>query len=268
MKAAFSEFSYGYALIDELVNWHGIPLQAAPILPTLYAEGRIGGGYDVMLDSPGVPLFIQFKVPKYLDHGNSSEFRAGLMTLPYYRMSITPRAVSNQHQLLLDLEALNNEVRYASPIFHTQAELNEKFFLGRIWEDSLWMAPSTIGPLPDDDEHVVVYQSNTVHHFCSEPRVLDAKSDGQEMLISLEKRLALASSDMGDIVLEKLYLQMRSLVGDRLREPRDITRYLSGRSLRMSRYRRYRILSALSFIAMQYFGCQLFWITYKDSDRR
>jgi hypothetical protein len=264
MKAAFSEFSYGYALIDELVNWHGEPLQAAPILPSLYAEGRIGGGYDVMLDRPGIPLFIQFKVAEYLDHGNSSEYRAGLMPLPYYRMSIMPRAVSDQHQLLLDLEALNNEVRYASPIFHTQAELNEKYFLGRVWEDSLWMAPSTIGALPDDDEHVVVYQSNAVHHFCSEPRVLDAKSDGQEMLLSLEKRLSQASSDMGDVILEKLYLQMRSLVGDRLLEPLDISRYFSSRYLRMGRYRRYRILSALSFYAMQYFGCQLFWISRKD----
>lgn len=268
MKAAFSEFSYGYALIDELVNWHGVPLQAAPILPSLYAEGRIGGGYDVMLDSPGVPLFIQFKVPEYLDHGNSSEFRAGLMTLPYYRMSITPRAVSNQHQLLLDLEALNNEVRYASPIFHTQAELNDKYFLGRIWEDSLWMAPSTIGALPDDDEHVVVYQSNTVHHFCSEPRVLDAKSDGQELLTSLEKRLSQASSDVTDVLVEKLFLQMRSLVGDKLLEPRDIYFNPRSRFLRMSRFRRYRVLSALSFYATQYFGCQLFWVSRKDVNER
>ncbi len=62
MKPEMSEFSYGYALTDELIHWHGTSLTAAPIFPSLYQEGKSGGGYDVMLQRSGIPLFLQFKL--------------------------------------------------------------------------------------------------------------------------------------------------------------------------------------------------------------
>ena len=62
MKPQISEFSYGYALTDELIHWHGTNLTAAPIFPSLYQEGQVGGGYDLMLQRPGLPLFLQFKL--------------------------------------------------------------------------------------------------------------------------------------------------------------------------------------------------------------
>jgi len=49
MKPQISEFSYGYALTDELIHWHGTNLTAAPIFPSLYQEGQVGGvGGDVV----------------------------------------------------------------------------------------------------------------------------------------------------------------------------------------------------------------------------
>jgi hypothetical protein len=56
-----SEFSYGFALTRELINIADPPLSAAPVFPSLMAEGRKGRGYDVNLKAPGFPLFIQFK---------------------------------------------------------------------------------------------------------------------------------------------------------------------------------------------------------------
>ena len=59
MTPEISEFSYGFALTNELVGW--APLAAAPIFPSLLEEGKAGGGYDVHLDAPGTPLYLQFK---------------------------------------------------------------------------------------------------------------------------------------------------------------------------------------------------------------
>jgi len=61
MTPDISEFSYGFALTHELIALAGEPLRAAPIFPSLIEEGRAGGGYDVHLDVPGFPLFLQFK---------------------------------------------------------------------------------------------------------------------------------------------------------------------------------------------------------------
>ena len=45
MRPMLSEFSYGYALTEELVSGGTANLTAAPIFPSLYAEGQIGGGW-------------------------------------------------------------------------------------------------------------------------------------------------------------------------------------------------------------------------------
>ena len=61
MRPNISEFSYGYALTNELINLHGIGTSTGPVCPSLYDEGKSGGGWDVKLNSGGVPLFLQFK---------------------------------------------------------------------------------------------------------------------------------------------------------------------------------------------------------------
>jgi hypothetical protein len=48
-----SEFSYGFALTQELISAADPPVRAAPILPSLIKEGRTAGGYDAHLDIPG-----------------------------------------------------------------------------------------------------------------------------------------------------------------------------------------------------------------------
>ena len=57
MEANFSEFSYGYAITEELAGGKVGRLLGAPIFPSLYNEGQSGGGYDVQLPLQGAPLF-------------------------------------------------------------------------------------------------------------------------------------------------------------------------------------------------------------------
>ncbi len=75
MKPDISEFSYAYALVEDLIVWQKTSLTAAPIFPSLIKEGRSGGGYDVRLDRPSIPLFLQFRLSDYMTGPKAEGFK-------------------------------------------------------------------------------------------------------------------------------------------------------------------------------------------------
>jgi hypothetical protein len=153
----FSEFSYGYALTEKLIQYlksNQMPIRLAPIFPSLIEEGKINFGYDIKLDA-GVPLFLQFKRSHYMQSGNSIGYQQ--FYAPFYRIRLMPRS-SNQHESLLALEAQGNEVDYVAPVFYKIEELNEKYCNSTIVQDSIFIRPSAIDHLPDDDQHYVGFQ--------------------------------------------------------------------------------------------------------------
>lgn len=173
MKPEISEFSYGFALTNELVGW--IALSAAPVFPSLIEEGKAGGGYDVKLDRPGVPLFLQFKRSHCMVRRTAKEHQAvaavgGTLNVPYYRFPITEAATSDQHELLLALDDGSNLVFYAAPRFHRRNEINQAWSRADVARRSLFVAPWTIGPLDDAQHHIAFDGVNT--WLCSEPRTL------------------------------------------------------------------------------------------------
>jgi hypothetical protein len=124
MIPEISEFSYGFALTNELVGW--LELSVAPIFPSLVEEGKAGGGYDVKLDRPGAPLYLQFKRSEYMMRRSAREYRSildqqGQLRVPFYRFSIMDASKSDQHELLLALDITPNNVFYAAPRFHSLA---------------------------------------------------------------------------------------------------------------------------------------------------
>ena len=126
MKPEISEFSYGFALTNELVGW--VALSAAPVFPSLIEEGKAGGGYDVKLDRPGVPLFLQFKRSHCMVRRTAKEHQAvvalgGTLNVPYYRFPITEATTSDQHELLLALDDGSNLVFYADLRFPKTREI-------------------------------------------------------------------------------------------------------------------------------------------------
>jgi len=160
MKSLISEFSYGFALTHELVIALGT-LSAAPIFPSLIEEGRSGGGYDVKLEAPGIPLFIQFKRSDCLSTGNAREIRAGApLSTPYYRFEITAKADSEQHQMLIDLDQAPNLVFYAAPMFHRKAEFDTAFVGGRVRQNSFYVRPRTIGSFTDNRPHYLSFDGS------------------------------------------------------------------------------------------------------------
>lgn len=168
MHSDFSEFSYGYAVTEELATNNKAKVIAAPRFPSLYEEGK-KGGYDVKIPIAGKPVFLQFKLSDYLERRNAKEFRNGIMSAPYYRMHLRPARHSDQHQLLLDLENLGEAVFYIAPEFHLPAELNQHYLNKRVVLNSAAFSPSDIGPLPDPYDHYIVFEKwKTFGFFCSD----------------------------------------------------------------------------------------------------
>jgi hypothetical protein len=189
MDARFSEFSYGFSLTQELVSEYSYLLTAAPTFPSLIEEGNTGGGYDVNIALSGFPLFLQFKLSEYMMRSNASE--ASLLGVPYYRFKLRPLKYSDQHKLLVDLEALGNFVYYVAPIFYEVADLNTAFFSRNVTARSIFISPLDIGTLPDDEGHCVVFSaSSSDAYFCSRPITLKMHIYGRGFAQALKIRMS------------------------------------------------------------------------------
>lgn len=190
MQPDISEFSYGFALTNEIVGW--AKLNAAPIFPSLIEEGKKGGGYDVKLQMPGVPLYLQFKRADCMLRSIAyeiSKYNADL-SLPFYRFHITESGKSNQHILLQELDDGLNQVFYAAPRFHQQAEIDEAWEANAIAGASIFVRPKDVGDL-DEKRHHVAYDTHNAY-LCSAPKLLPSLSAAalaEVLEASLERNL-------------------------------------------------------------------------------
>jgi hypothetical protein len=249
MIPEISEFSYGFALTHEIANFAGANLRAAPILPSLIEEGRVGGGYDVKLDWSGIPIFLQFKRSDYLIRKSAKPIRDGAtLQTPFYRFPIMPSSKSDQHNLLLQLDVNPNEVFYASPRFHLVSELNEAYASQKIFDRSFFIRPATIGPLTDEDHHVAYDELQ--HFVCSEPRAVEA-FDGEQIKGALAERLS-SSEDVLRNTLGKTEKIIRHALIEHGIEPVEIDFGREEKSLEQQQLRR------ISDLALRYFSAQFF----------
>lgn len=256
MTPTLSEFSYGFALTNELIDLAGEPLRLAPVFPSLIEEGRAGGGYDVQLAVPGFPLFVQFKRSDCLTRSNAREVVAGLpLSVPYHRFEITGRKRSAQHDMLCELDGgAGNQVFYAAPRFHEVAELDAAYLAGAVAERSFFVRPSEIGVFSDDGAHHVVFDG--VRHFvCSKAREIKA-TRGRDILGVLGARLAADGRPLSQGPLDEALGRAEEVVARRVpARLRDQPAAVSdGRDPRPRR---------LADLALRFFNAQLFFVQPK-----
>lgn len=213
MKPDISEFSYGYALTEALIWDTGLSVIGAPLFPSLIQEGRPGGGFDVALPFTGLLLYLQFKLSDYMRSRVVIEAKNGLINTPFYRMHLRPKRHSRQHAMLLELEDAGQTVLYAAPKFHRKSELNDAYLNRTMIQQSLFIRPSTIGPLPDDLDHHVSFRDGYPVYLCSDPRKLREEENRETSLKALHSLLEHSEyKKYDDDVLGKLNEQMLNII--------------------------------------------------------
>lgn len=224
MSPDFSEFSYGYAVTEELIALLKATIIGAPVFPSLYEEGKKGGGYDLKIPLAGRPIFLQFKLSDYLKKRSAREYQQRLLDVPYYRMHLRPLRHSDQHNLLLDLEASGEAVFYIAPEFHLPEELNDFYLRKAIVLNSAAFSPSDIGALPDDEAHYVAFErGSSIGYRCSvEPQEIKKRSlkDGFLPLVNLAdvQTRSLGADGLRTIAIRMLEVLDRAERRLRLRE--------------------------------------------------
>jgi len=186
----FSEFSYGYAITEELVTGALGHLTGHPMFPSLKEEGRAGGGYDVKLPLVGAPLYLQFKRSHFMMRVYAKHWK--YFGAPFFRMFVSPTRYSMQHELLIHLELSGNEVYYVAPEFYTSDDLTEHYTNKVVFWHSALFVPSDIGHLPDDGNHYVAFDQGPTAYFCSEApteiRKLPGKSFAEHYTLTYRTR--------------------------------------------------------------------------------
>lgn len=177
MKLGYTEFSFGYAFTENLIRSASTGTAGAPFFPNLIQEGQLG--YDVQLQFPGCPLYFQYKLPDLMVRGSAAEISKhslpGIAT-PFFRMHLMSRSVSQQHELLIDLENQHpHSVYYATPELRSPHLFNTAYNSATVHLRSVLFSPSEIGRLLDDEAHVVAYRDGLPNAwFCSKPREIQA----------------------------------------------------------------------------------------------
>lgn len=256
MKPDVSEFSYGYALTEELIHQSGLPITAAPLFPSLIAEGQSGGGYDVHLPFVGFPLFLQFKLSYCMVKRSAHECQIGLFKPNFYRMHLRPLKHSQQHDLLLDLEGKGYPVYYAAPHFHLPEELNDAYMKGQVVNRSVFFKPSDIGALPDQNEHHVSFKAGHPAYLFSEPKKFREESQSRKQLDDdlLEGFWRYPTIDGGRDSLSKLANDLLSCIKERVYELDWIqTEAIRELGQLEPRYQ-------IGYIARTFFGCDVILI--------
>lgn len=250
MKPDISEFSYGFALTNEIVErFPTIRSAGAPQFPSLYQEGQAGGGYDVEI--PGAALFLQFKLSEVLTRRNAKE--ASLLGLPYFRMRLRPLRHSAQHNLLLELERSGaGVVLYAAPEFNAPNELSRAFSDQTVVERSAFFAPSAIGDLPDEGSHYVVFTDRDLIAFLRSEPVKIKRTDAREILELLSASVPGSTTTRNESFFEELITQMIDVYrrkGTKL-SPADLDAFRRISSARASP-------AVAQFVSQTLFDCEL-----------
>jgi len=214
-----------------------------------------------MLQRPGLPLFLQFKLSHCMVRRTAQEVKDGIFQPPFYRMHVRPARHSDQHEMLLDLENAGNEVYYSAPAFLTSDKFNEAYLLHQVRARSLWIRPSQIGPLVDDGDHHVAFRLGDRPHICSKPRPLETSGNLEEF----ERSVARSFNEKARAAIKRDALKHTAKV---LSDIAEKHRHISSESKRSSRDQlaNRHPLERIAVYSQVFFDCQQFMVREADNE--
>lgn len=267
----FSEFSFGYALIDSIMHG-GFDVEAmAPTFLNQRQEGNDGGGYDVKIPLRPVPLFLQFKVPQILNRwGKNKPLN---FSLPYYKIHLRTNQNRHQHNLLVDLAKHCKQplsVLYAAPEFDSIKELDFYYSSRLITEHTAFFSPLDIGNLDNKSHHIAYHSDISYAYLYSEPTLLRKRlsNDIKQVLCQMCKDANATNADqfitntlesLVELISNYGYYRLidEATFREKLRLPQIDT---------LSNYYAYRVkievgektVQRIAYLARTYLGCEFF----------
>lgn len=251
METRLTEFSYGYCVTEEFANGMGAGLKSAPYFPSLYVEGKPGGGFDVRI---GSAVFLQFKLCQELTRRSARETRDGLLNPTFFRFWLHRKDLSDQHAMLTDLEGQpGNQVYYIAPGFADVNALDDSYRSKQVIARSAMFSPSDIGTLPDNEDHRVSFRPGEQWGwFLSEPKRIAIHT--KEKVIARASDHHLSENGLG--VRESLD-ELADKMEDIIREHRGQYRSIDQPSSASQEGRR-DPLERAAYLARTHFGAELF----------
>ncbi|MBE0657542.1 MAG: hypothetical protein IH602_07615 [Bryobacteraceae bacterium] len=250
METRLTEFSYGYCVTEEFANGMGAGLKAAPYFPSLYVEGKAGGGFDVLI---GSALFLQFKLCHELTRGTALECKKGLLPPTFYRFWLHRKDQSDQHKMLMELEQAGNQVYYIAPAFADVDALNRYYVTKQVLANSALFSPLDIGPLPNNKRHRVSFRrGDSTAYFMSEPRKLRARSRPEVVSKAMDHPTVSAWNDVREW-LRGVSEKLESIIQERHgRKWQDAVEWSASQQYDEGP------LERTAYLARTYFGAELF----------
>jgi len=260
-KCQFSEFTYGYCVTEDLVVGKGTTITGAPIFPSLIEEGQQGAGYDLKLERPGIPLFIQFKLVHQMVRDTAMEAKKGQFKAPFYRMHLRRRSLSDQHESLLSLEQSGFEVYYAAPAFHTIEDLNKNYLANCMWDRSFKIRPSKIGKILDDKNHHVSFTTanGPSRRYSEEPSELLHPSSAVQIEKTIRSQIDAGKKRNFRDQLPEIDAKLEQIVADRNKH-RTIDERVELAELKKTA----DPIRRTAYLARQFFDCQLMYMTTRE----
>ncbi len=256
MEPTLTEFSYGYCVTEELANGTGERLMAAPYFPSLYAEGRPGGGFDVRI---GTAVFLQFKVSEELTRRTTVETKRGLLEPTFFRFWLHRKDRSEQHQMLIELESEpGNQVYYIAPAFANVSDLDEAYNNRLVVNRSAMFSPKEIGPLADASYHRVSFRPDQDWGwFLSDPKRVPMHQKSEALKRSSAHKFWTEGTAELDDWLHVVVERMRKII--QANRPRQGRSY--GGDATAPSQNPLRSLDTVAYLARTHFGCELFLST-------
>ena len=183
MRPGFSEFSFAYALTEQLNTGSANP----PRFLSQYMENQLGP--DIILNLRGFLLFLQFKLCEGMVRDTAGEIANHRLplTLPFLRMRLMPARLSPQHERLLALDQMLDPrigvVLYAAPRFYEYVDFSRNYRNRHTLSNSAFIKPRHIGSLPNNHGHHVSFNMSANHGWLlSEPRAIEKILSGSDLL--------------------------------------------------------------------------------------
>lgn len=254
MKNQLTEFSFAYAFTEEFIRFMEFDLDFAPFIPNLKEEGKLA--YDLKI-SWGLPVFVQFKLPKFIKVLSSRvyEYSTGCFSSPFYRFDL--RTVkSDQHNLLCELSNSGQLVYYVSPIFWEVKEFNNYYLNRQIIDNSFLVEPREIGKYTDGKSHCISYRSTSNFYSLSEPVYHEGKFNIKSLSEKISDSASEAQKDKqdGNRFWERIEENLLNLIQEYNHIKKEHIVY----------NRDANVIDRISFLGRGYLGSEIFVISGKN----